>query len=63
MLLYQALNASKIKITFSFFSDTKTPAPCFDFEMCSAHVYSLKSKPFVKSICGGQFNIVAGRHK
>ncbi len=31
--------------------DIKTPAPGFDFEMCSVHVYSTKSKPFGKSIC------------
>ncbi len=35
--------------------DIKTPTPGFDFETCSAHVYSTKSKPFGKSICGGQF--------
>ena len=37
------------------YSDIKTPASVFDFETCSAHVYSMKSKPFGKSICGGQF--------
>ncbi len=35
------------------YSDIKTPAPGFDFETCSAHVYSTKSKPFGKSISGG----------
>uniref|UniRef100_A0A8C1Q8C3 Lysine-specific histone demethylase n=1 Tax=Cyprinus carpio TaxID=7962 RepID=A0A8C1Q8C3_CYPCA len=35
-------------------SDIKTPAPGFDFETCSAHVYSTMSKPFGKSICGNQ---------
>uniref|UniRef100_A0A8C1ZDM0 Lysine-specific histone demethylase 1A n=1 Tax=Cyprinus carpio TaxID=7962 RepID=A0A8C1ZDM0_CYPCA len=29
-------------------------APGFDFETCSAHVYSTMSKPFGKSICGSQ---------
>ena len=37
------------------YSDIKTPASVFDFETCSAHVYSMKSKPFGKSICGRQF--------
>ncbi len=37
------------------YSDIKTPAPGFDFETCSAHIYSTKSKPFGKSICGGHF--------
>ncbi len=41
----------------------KTPAPGFDFEMCSAHVYSTKSKAFGKSICVGQFWYCGGRHK
>ncbi len=41
-------------------SDIKTPAPGFEFEMCSAHFYSTKSKPFGKSICGGQFRYCGG---
>ncbi len=42
----------------------KTHAPCFDFETCRrAHVYSAKSRPFGKSICGGQFWCCGGRHK
>ncbi len=37
------------------YGDVKTPTPGFDFEACSAYVYLMKSKTFVKSICGGQF--------
>ena len=33
------------------YSDIKTPASVFDFETCSAHVYSMNGKSF----CGGQF--------
>ncbi len=72
MLLYQTLhtrwNENDIHFlkTVGFlqkYSDIKTPAPGFDFETCSAHVYSTKSKPFGKSICGCQFWYCDGRHK
>ncbi len=42
------------------YSDIKTPAPGFDFETCSAHAYSTKSKPFGKSIFQVSLDIVAG---
>uniref|UniRef100_A0A8C2IQ75 LRRCT domain-containing protein n=1 Tax=Cyprinus carpio TaxID=7962 RepID=A0A8C2IQ75_CYPCA len=35
--------------------DIKTPTSVFDFETCSAHVYSMNSKPFGTSFCGSQF--------
>ncbi len=64
-LLYQTLHArlnendiQNFLKTVGFlqkYSDIKTRALGFDFEMCSAHVYSTKSKPFGKSICVGQF--------
>ncbi len=73
ILLYQTLHARwnendiqifpKIVGFLQKYSDIKTPAPGFDFEMCSAHVYSTKSNPFGKSICGSQFWYCGGRHK
>ncbi len=46
------MTKKKKKNTVGFlqrYSDIKTHASRFDFETCSVHVYSTKSKPFRKS--------------